>query len=158
MDAVSRLELALLHRPGRKLSEAAYETERVSFDFVVDDQRLSALIPRDVASCLGWGTPAAQSQNVAKILLRGEPDVPPNRYALYVCPECGDLGCGALTAVIERDGDAIIWRDFAWQNNYEDKVWREGFEDLGQFRFDAPSYERLLLGASLSSVKRDSVR
>ena len=149
MKAVSKLDLVPLHRPGRKSGQHSYETERTSLDFVVDGKRLSELVRRDVASCLGWGVPAHQLKVVAKLLLRGEPEISPNRCALYVCPECGDLGCGALTAIVERDGDVIVWRDFGWQNNYEDKVERDGFSTLGPFHFDASAYEKLLLGASL---------
>ncbi|MEU4035101.1 hypothetical protein [Streptomyces collinus] len=27
------------------------------------------------------------------------------RFVIFGCPECADLGCGAVTAVLERDGD-----------------------------------------------------
>jgi hypothetical protein len=148
MESPSRLELASLHRRGGISEGGGRVTERFSTDFVVDDHRLSALVNRDVASCLGWGDRAWQDQVVKKLLLRGEPDFLPNRYALYVCPECGDLGCGALSAVVERDGEFVVWRDFAWANNYEEMVDRGGFEHLGPFRFEFIAYERLLLGTS----------
>jgi hypothetical protein len=38
---------------------------------------------------------------------------------LYVCPECGDLGCGALTAKVGRDGDYIVWSDFAFETGLD---------------------------------------
>jgi hypothetical protein len=29
---------------------------------------------------------------------------------LYVCAECGDLGCGGVTAVVELTPDTVLWR------------------------------------------------
>jgi hypothetical protein len=40
---------------------------------------------------------------------------------MYVCAECGDLGCGAVTAAVEVGDDKVVWRDFGYQNNYEPK-------------------------------------
>jgi hypothetical protein len=35
---------------------------------------------------------------------------------LYVRPECGDVGCGAIAVRISRSGDVILRRDFAREN------------------------------------------
>ena len=52
----------------------------------------------------------------AVIVLLGEQpsELPNGRAPLYVCPQCGDLGCGALTAEVARTDDAVTWRDFGW--------------------------------------------
>jgi hypothetical protein len=34
---------------------------------------------------------------------------------LYVCPECGDIDCGAVTANIQDLGDRIVWKDFGYE-------------------------------------------
>lgn len=39
------------------------------------------------------------------------PSDPPRRIGLYGCG-CGIFGCGTLTALVERRGDKIVWRDF----------------------------------------------
>jgi hypothetical protein len=33
--------------------------------------------------------------------------------SLYVCPEDADPYCGVMTAIIERAGDDLLWRDMA---------------------------------------------
>src|SRR5215216_2128667 len=97
MTTLSRLELAPLHRPGWRSGDVSV-TERWSWDFVVDGRSLNAHISDDVAGVLGWGDAAWEEGVVEKLLGRAPPDLPPDRVALYVCPECGDLGCGAVTA------------------------------------------------------------
>jgi hypothetical protein len=37
---------------------------------------------------------------------------------IYVCPECGDIGCGAITAVIKDYGSSIVWSDFGYETDY----------------------------------------
>jgi hypothetical protein len=64
--------------------------------------------------CLG-GNLEVESESVARLLLRAKPDRDPARVALYACPECGDLGCGAVFASVVRSGDLIEWQNFAWE-------------------------------------------
>jgi hypothetical protein len=77
-------------------------------------------------------------------LLNEPADFPNDRRSLYVCPECGDLGCGALSAVIENVDNQIIWRDFGYQNNYEDIVHLDSYRDIGPFVFEAAEYESVI--------------
>jgi len=63
---------------------------------------------------------------------------------MCVCPECGDLACGAVTVVARRG--YLAWRDFGIQNSYEEEVHRTGFENVGPFTFDGLLYHRLLEG------------
>ena len=62
---------------------------------------------------------------------------------LYICPECADIGCGAVTLSVQREAGAIIWKEFGIENNYEDVVHTEGFEDIGPFTFDGRQYHKL---------------
>jgi hypothetical protein len=74
-------------------------------------------------------------------LLATEPgDASDGRVSLYVCPECGDLGCGAITVRIEGTSGEILWRDFGYENNYEAHVERGPFASLGPYRFDRVEY------------------
>lgn len=146
----STLALARLHRPYVDLGEGSYQSERESLDFVVNGERLSDLLKHDLASRLGLripgsaGNPDTERETVEKLLLCGAPDFPDDRYALYVCPECGDFGCGVVAARITREADAYVWHDFGWQTDYEDEVYRDGFQQLGPFRFEAAVYEEVL--------------
>jgi hypothetical protein len=86
----------------RERDVGAMETPRRFLDFVVDGDSLYDLLGRDNITPLGWGTP--QQQRDAFLQLLGEaPPTVEDRTALYVCAECGDLYCGAVTATIEAD-------------------------------------------------------
>ena len=73
------------------------------------------------------------------------------RYVIYGCPECADLACGAVTAVIERDGDDFVWRDFAWQTEEEADLKLNGYTGIGPFRFHGSEYRD-----ALQSLLRES--
>ena len=64
--------------------------------------------------------------------------------AIYVCPICGDLECGAITARIEREADEIVWRDFALSYpDFEAGRWHHdtaAFTGIRTLRFVAREY------------------
>ncbi|MFJ5933160.1 hypothetical protein [Streptomyces sp. NPDC093071] len=67
------------------------------------------------------------------------------RYVLHSCPDCDDPGCGAVTAVVERDGDDVVWRDFAWWTGPAVDPARDGYPGTGPYRFHGPAYRAVLL-------------
>lgn len=81
----------------------------------------------------------------ARLALESQPDLPGGRTSLLVCPSCGDLGCGAVSAVIERVGSTVVWKEIGIANDL-------GIEDEGpflfrrvtSFRFDWKSYSLAL--------------
>lgn len=117
---------------------------RVRFvDFVIDGHSLLSRTG-DRVTQLGWGAGGARQDALAALMVMRPPDLPSGRVALYVCPECGDLGCGAVGAFVERSGDAIVWRSFAYENNYDGLAQTEEYSDLGPFSFAAAEYLHLL--------------
>lgn len=52
---------------------------------------------------------------------------------LYLCGECADIGIGAVPLLIESEVDHIIWKDFGFENDYEDVVHIDVFRTIGQF-------------------------
>ncbi|WP_197367342.1 oxidoreductase, partial [Streptomyces clavuligerus] len=86
-------------------------------------------IPRAEIARLLPGTPA---------LLGG------GRRVIYACSDCASLGCGAVTAVVERADSAVIWRDFAWQTDEPVDLEREGYAQVGPFRFRPEEYRATL--------------
>jgi hypothetical protein len=52
---------------------------------------------------------SADNDAAARLLLEAPPDLG-ERTAIFVCASCGDLDCGAISVVIERDGHDIVWR------------------------------------------------
>lgn len=137
---ISNLELKRKRREG-----GGGATERDFLDFIIDGESLSEKIGGDLVSCLGWSVPAQNEKAVYQIMLKANSDLSGNRYILYVCPECGDISCGAVTAVIERVDDTIIWRDFGFQNNYENEY--RPINEIDKFVFDRAQYRNVLRSA-----------
>ena len=134
MGEASELRLEWRRREG-----GGGRTQRDFLDFVIDGQPLSELVG-DQISCLGWFVPEENARAVRRLLLKEPADLPNNRRTLYVCPECGDLGCGAVTLVVERAGDKIIWRDFGYENGYEGIIYADDFAGVGPFTFERVGY------------------
>jgi hypothetical protein len=86
-------------------------------------------------------------KSVNRVLLKEGADFPDNRRSLFICSECGDIGCGAITARIVREGDTILWKDLGFENNNQEHVDLDPCKELELFTFEAVSYERVLLQA-----------
>jgi hypothetical protein len=117
-------------------------------DFVVGGVSLYEVAAqnRDLTSVI-WAeppVPAEQAKAIRRLLAREPGDASDGRVSLFSCAECGDLGCGAITIRIDLVSDAIIWRDFGFENNYECKVERSAFSSLGPYHFDRLDYEARL--------------
>jgi hypothetical protein len=118
-------------------------TERRFLDFTVDGVAVSSLFDADFISPFGWLDADEQEVSIDRLLRKSPPDMPHARTTLYICPECGDLGCGAVTLSIEGGAGIIIWKNFGFQNDYEDVVHTDGFEDIGPFTFDGRQYQEV---------------
>ncbi len=98
-------------------------TEIVHWDYLVDGVSLrERLKVGDMISPFGWLRPAADARFRQILLLKQPSDLKPGRVPIFVCPECADYGCGAVTAAVTKDGDFIIWDSFAHENNYSDEA------------------------------------
>src|SRR3954447_7641655 len=104
------MELSLAWRERRTDHEP--QTPRSFLDFQVDGASLYDAIGEDLISCFGWLPAEGEAHFAAQLLLEQPPDLD-GRVPIYVCPECADNYCGAITAVIERKGDKTLWRDVA---------------------------------------------
>jgi hypothetical protein len=119
-------------------------TERRYLDFVVDGRALLPLVGSpDLIGGVGWGAAEGERLYIERLLLRAATDVPSGRVSIYVCPECGDIGCGAVTARIAKTSDAFVWSDFAFENN-DDSTLDERYDELGPFAFNKTEYWQLL--------------
>lgn len=154
MTQFSNLNIAAARRLGETSPNGSFKIERNFWDFIVDGISLrsnwrapdSFGIVADVIGVLGWGAAESEVGAVAKLLREAEPDYPPNRIALYVCPECGDLGCGAVTVAINREEEAVSWSDFRWEVNWYADHPDESTVGLkvGPFRFAFDAYVEVL--------------
>ena len=138
MDDIATLDVVWTTRQG-----GGGRTERRYLDFVIDGVALSSQLNADFISPFGWLNAGDQEASIDLLLRKSPPDLPDGRTTLYICPECADLGCGAVTLLVERAANRIIWKEFGIQNNYDERVHTEGFENIGPFAFDGRQYHEL---------------
>ncbi|WP_217142330.1 oxidoreductase [Streptomyces sp. AC627_RSS907] len=138
--------LAPATRAGGVLPDGDYRVHRDFVDFVVDGRPLLfRLADLDAVSPLASDVPPAIfTEQVRSLLLETEAPLPGGRYVIYGCPECEDLACGAVTAVIRRDGEDFVWRDFAWQTGEHADLALNGYHGIGPFRFPGAEYRAAL--------------
>ncbi len=83
-------------------------------DYVVDGRSLwnDRRVGEDFHEipALGWQQVPADDAAAARLLLEAPPDLG-ERTSIFVCASCGDLDCGSISVIIERDGGEIVWRD-----------------------------------------------
>jgi hypothetical protein len=116
-------------RPLRQLlTEAAGEE---SLDWMVGDN-VSVIVH-------SWRT--GMSDDAFVLLGDKPPELANGRVAIWVCPVCGDLGCGAVTAALEWTAETVVWRDFGWDVNYDTDETDERALFAGPFVFDRAQYE-----------------
>lgn len=118
-------------------------------EFVVDGQRLGHLLEpflgydavEEYVPVLvtDWPTGVALD-DVGRLLTGGQTQTLDGRTAIYLCAECGDLGCGGITAVVEVRDRTVVWRDFGYQNDYEPFEATDIYDGLGPFEFDRDQY------------------
>jgi hypothetical protein len=144
--AYATFGLAPAIRAGGVLANGDYQVHRDFVDFIVDGRPLlHQLSDLDAVSPLASDVPPAIfTAQVRSLLLETDAPLPAGRYVVYGCPECEDLACGAVTAVIERDGDDFIWRDFAWQTEERADLELNGYHGIGPFRFHGAAYREAL--------------
>ncbi|MFJ4466297.1 oxidoreductase [Streptomyces sp. NPDC089424] len=138
--------LAPAMRAGGVLADGGHQVHRDFVDFVVDGRPLLfQLSDLDAVSPLASDVPpAVLAAQVRGLLLEAEAPLPGGRYVLYGCPECADLACGAVTAVVQRVDDDYVWRDFAWQTSEQADLERNGYQGIGPFRFHGAAYRTAL--------------
>jgi hypothetical protein len=89
--------------------------------------------------------PDWNSESVEVFLQKRPPDLENGRVMLFVCPECGDIGCGAITMQINKKNNEYIWSLFAYENDYDPGMTDyESYKAVGPFRFSAEQYEQAI--------------
>lgn len=130
---------------------AGNKTERQFLDFVVDGTPLYKVVRQGgydlVTSLIFNPGPHALglAQKAVDRLLGNSPDAPRGRTSAYQCPECFDLGCGALTVVIAVMGERVTWNNWRYQTDEDDGVLEVTVPGLTDFDFDRFEYEAALL-------------
>lgn len=131
------------HRPSEIFQSGSSKTARQAIDFIVSGQSLGELVNQsfpDQIGVLGWmGDNAFESQQINEFLGLISPALPTGRTLFYVCPECGDIGCGAITAEIEFTVQGVIWKEFGYETDYSEPELK-GYTYIGPFVFDRNEY------------------
>lgn len=116
---------------------------RTYIDFIISGQKLGQLFnisKFDLIGTFGWSE-NKEFENMKIKEFKGieKPELDTERSCFYVCPECGDIGCGAITAKIEIAENYVIWKEFGYENDYSDPDLKE-FLDIGPFVFNKKEY------------------
>jgi len=110
------------HRPGQVFKNGTTQADRKYIDFIVSGQSLAkvfGLPDLDMIGTFGWTeNKEIENKNIDEFVGKATPEIETGRTMFYVCPECGDIGCGAITAKIEMTDTKVIWKEFGYENNY----------------------------------------
>ncbi|MFN8657394.1 MAG: hypothetical protein U0105_13715 [Candidatus Obscuribacterales bacterium] len=128
--------------------EPIHEHGRFTYDFIIDGKSLAKtreFRQYNLVGCLDvnnqdWSSNAA---NALRLMAPADTGAP-TRCMLFVCSECGDLGCGAITAQVSRRENCYVWSDFRYENH--DPAMTEDYAHIGPFFFLATAYESALAG------------
>ncbi len=144
------------HRPGENFKNGSTKADRKYIDFIVSGQSLGQLfgLPEfDLIGTFGWiENKEQENKQVNEFLGIEKPELESGRTCFYVCPECGDIGCGAITAKIEVTDRSVIWKDFAYENNYSDPD-LTAYKQIGPFMFDRAQYFTTFEELKTASIK-----
>lgn len=107
-------------------------------DFLIDGKSLHQRLEKyDLVPSLGWGTRKSQKEMISFFLLQKPHSMLWYRTPILVCPECGDLECGFISAKLERRGNMVIWSDF-FKDHYQFKI------NIGPFYFRWDQYSAVI--------------
>lgn len=134
------MNVLLLNKATRKIRDN--QTAREYLDFLVSGIPLKTLLnieTADYITLLGWMTNQKYERYILNVFMLKEKSALNNgRVMIYVCPECGDIDCGAITANIRDHGNKIIWSDFGYENSYGGLI--ETYDQIEPIEFDRTGY------------------
>ena len=118
------------------------QTPREYYDFIISGQSLRKILNienADFISPFGWGANKDYNRHLLNVFrLKEKSELTSGRIMLYVCPECGDIDCGAITVKIKDFGDRIIWSDFGFETNYGGQS--ESYDQIEPIEFNRSDY------------------
>ena len=130
----------------RKFLFFTNKTKKRYIDFIVSGKSLRQILwisKLDRIGIFGWGSNKDyEFIQIKEYLKQRKPELSIGRTMFYVCPECGDIGCGAITAEIIEIENKIVWKEFAYENSYSEPD-TETYKRIGPFEFDKKEYEQV---------------
>ena len=139
------LDIHIIHRPGElNVKGRVVKQERFTVDFLVNGQSLYELLSAhslDLVGRFSQGNRAWNEESANIFLTKQSADIENSRIMLYVCPECGDIGCGAITVTIIKSDNSYAWTEFGYENNYDPQMMDlDSYRTIGPFRFQFDEY------------------
>jgi len=148
---VNELNYKYIIRDEEKTNNNILKHNRKTIDFFINNNSLLDLLVKnygehnDFIGCFTKGLKKLNKYSKNKLLNISKPETKNGRMAIYICPECADISCGAYCCKIEKINGIYIWKDFAYENDYEDaKI----INNVGPFYFNEKLYEKIILKLS----------
>lgn len=131
-------------------------------EFVIGSRPLRELVGPawsgfDLVSVVDEAWPAPSADAVDELLGRRGPPadqawIGEGRVAVAVCARCGDLGCGAVTVLVDRSdaegrGGLVRWLDFRFDDGMSPPDEMPDLSAVGPFEFAAAEYAATLTTA-----------
>lgn len=122
----------------------ANQQERRYLDYTINGRPLRTIVSAgDHIGVFGWLPRESETAFARALLLLERSELPSGRVPLYICPECADLGCQALSARVVETADHYVWSDLAWEASY-DQGPATDLLAAGPFSFDKAAYRAAL--------------
>jgi len=78
---------------------------------------LSKILERPgLMGVFGWQDAKIERRFAFQLLRREPSELPSGRVPLYICGECGDLGCGCIAVLVTELEECVIWSSFSNDN------------------------------------------
>lgn len=130
------LHLNLVNFPAKETGKDGHY-----YDFIISGKSLREYLGlKDYQSATplnSWFIKMYMIQSLKEFRLQNKTELPGNRLHLYVCADCGEIDCGAVTVEIIDKGDRIVWTKFA---NQSDKDEIGELFDVEDLEFDRENY------------------
>jgi hypothetical protein len=140
---MTTLKLVYSNRKGETFEDGTTKSAREYFDFIVSGKSLRDLIEHpelDLIGTFGWSNNKTyEKKQIDEFLGHIKPELKSGRCCFYVCPECGDISCGAITAKIEVNENDVVWKDFGYENG-DEEAGLIIYNHVGPFKFDKHEY------------------
>ena len=134
------------HRKGETFKNGSTKADRKYIDFIVSGQSLGQIFGLPDLDLIGtFGGAEYNEYKIDEFLGKVKSELKTGRTCFYVCPECGDIGCGAITGKIEITENEVIWKNFGYENDYSEPDFSD-YKEIGPFYFDKEQYFRTMEG------------
>ncbi len=152
--AYDNLDLRIIHREGTLDKNGVGAHERFTIDFIINGKSLYELLDvarLDLVGRFSQETEKWNRESADVFLTTQQPDLENGRTMLFVCPECGDIGCGAITVKITKEDTEYTWSEFGYENNYDPAMTDfDSYRRVGPFRFAIENYRQAIEKAKIT--------